>query len=368
MSKKLRIAIFCANEFAVPPSSKMKDIYAPLWLTHYITEKLVKKGHNVTLFASSDSKSKAKLVSNNLVSLVRNKEISRFYKPTDNKLLRTQGIIGNYEYLLISKLYQMAVAKKFDIIYISLIGIRPLPFASLCQTPTVFTLNSPLAPYNRFFFTEYKKRCPQIHLIGISKSQIKLAPNLFTDIVYNGIDLKNFHLNLKPKDYLLVSGRIVPGKGIYEAIKIAQKTKNKLIIIGKHTEDQYWQKKVKPFLGKNIKYQGVLPYPKVPKFYENAKALLFPIKWEEPFGLVMTEAMACGTPVIAFNRASVPEIIKNGKTGFIVKNIKEAADAVKKIDQIDRKECRKWVEEKFGLEKMVDEYEKVFFRILKLKN
>ena len=343
MNKKLRIAIFCANEFAVPPSSKMKDIFAPLWLTHYITEKLLEKGHKVTLFASSDSKTKAKLISNNLVSLRSNKKLTRFYKPVGNKLLRTQGIIGNYEYLLISKLYQTDLAKKFDIIYISLIGIRPLPFAPLCQTPTVFTLNSPLTPYNKFFFTEYKKRYPQMHLIGISKSQTKSAPNLFTDVVYNGIDIKTFYLNLKPKNYFLVSGRIVPGKGIHEAIKIAKAAKKKLIIIGKHTEDQYWQKKVKPFLGKNIEYRGVRPYPQVPKLYENARALLFPIKWEEPFGLVMTEAMASGTPVIAFNRASVPEVVKDGKTGFIVKNIKEAVEAVKKIDEIDRRECRKRV-------------------------
>ena len=103
------------------------------------------------------------------------------------------------------------------------------------------------------------------------------------------------------------------------------------------------------------------------KLLKNAKALIAPIQWKEPFGLFMIEPMACGTPVIAFKRGSVPEIIKHGKTGFIVKNISEAVKAIKKIDQIDRKECRKHVEEKFSIEKMVDGYEKVYYDLLKKK-
>ncbi len=378
--RKLKIAVFCTNEFSVPPSPKMKDIYAPLWITHYIVEELVKRGHKVTLFASSDSKTKAKLISENLVSLASNKNLSRFYKQVTEikgskfyqQLVSRKTTIENYEYLLLSKLSRMAIAKKFDLVYVSLIGLRAVHLATVYKTPTVFTINSPLNSFWKIFFKEYKKRHPQLHFLGISKSQTRPDPDLFSGIVYNGIKIKNFHFNPKPKDYLLISGMIAKEKGIYEAIKIAKRVNKKLIIIGRHTEDEYWRKKIKPLLGKNIQYKGLLPYPEVPKFYENAKAFIFPLQWEEPFGLTMAEAMACGTPVIAFNRGSVKEVVKNGKTGFVVKpfnknkktNIDGFVRAIKKIDQIDRKECRKWVKEKFTVEKMVDGYEEVFYKIL----
>ena len=136
------------------------------------------------------------------------------------------------------------------------------------------------------------------------------------------------------------------------------------MIMGRHTEDFYWREKIKPQLKGEIKYQGLLPHLQTAQFYKNAKAFLFPIKWPEPFGLTMIEAMACGTPVIAFDKGSVREIIKDGETGFIVKNMREMVQAIKKIDQIDREKCRKWVEEKFTVEKMVQGYEKIFYRIL----
>ncbi len=380
-NKKLKIAIFCATEFSVPPTKKMKDIYAPIWLTHYITEELTRRGHKITLFAPSNSKTKAKLVSDGLTSLATNKELKRFYRQVPEirrkkfyqKLLARRGIIDNYDYLLLSKLYQEALKRKFDIIYISLIGLRPLPFAALCPTPTVFSLNSPLGSFSKFFFRQYKKKYPQIHFVALTKSHAKAAPNLFKAIVNNGIKIENFKFNQKPKNYLLISGRIAREKGIYEAIKIAKLAKEKLIIIGRKTEDNYWHKKVKPYLGKNIKFKGFVPYYEMPKYYKNAKAFLFPLRWEEPFGLTMIEAMACGTPVIAFDRGSVKEIVKNGKTGFVVPpfakgkriNFTGAVKAIKKINQIDRYECRKLVEENFTIEKMVDSYEELFFRILK---
>ena len=376
----LKIAVFCANEFSIPPSKKMKDIYAPLWITHYVVEELVKKGHKVTLFASSDSKTKAELVSDNLISLSENKELSKFYKQITEldrsqiyrKLSKRKDVIHNYEYILISKLYQMALAKKFDIIYINLIRLRPLPFAALCPTPTVFTFNDPLTSLTKFFFSEYKKRYPHLHFVGISKSQIKSAPDLFSAVVYNGIEIKNFPFNPKPKNYLFTAGRIVQEKGIYEAIQITKKSKEKLIIAGRHINDLYWYNEVKPYLSGRIQYKGLLPLNKLSKLYQNAKAFIFPLKWEEPFGLIMAEAMSCGTPVIAFNRGSVPEVVKDKKTGFLVPpftnnkkiNYKGFIEAIKKISQIDRRECRRHIEEKFTIEKMVDNYEKVFYDIL----
>ena len=144
-----------------------------------------------------------------------------------------------------------------------------------------------------------------------------------------------------------------------------RKAKEKLIIAGAPNEGHYWEKKIKPYLGKNIVYVGNIPYEETHKLYSESKVALLPIQWEEPFGLTFIEAMACGTPVITFGRGSAPEVIKDKKTGFIIKSVNEMAKAIKKVDQIDRHECRRWVENKFTIQKMVEGYEKVFLKILK---
>ncbi|TFG35116.1 MAG: glycosyltransferase, partial [Parcubacteria group bacterium] len=137
-----------------------------------------------------------------------------------------------------------------------------------------------------------------------------------------------------------------------------------LVIVGPPVTGSYWEERIKPYLGDKIKYTGHIPYRELCNYYQKARAILVTIKWEEPFGLVMIESMACGTPVIAFRRGSVPEVIEDKKTGFIVENIKEMAEAIKKIDSIKRKDCRKHVENNFGMDRMVDHYEKEFLRIV----
>jgi len=126
----------------------------------------------------------------------------------------------------------------------------------------------------------------------------------------------------------------------------------------------YFETKIKPKLNSQIKYVGELSQGELSNFYGSAKACLYPINWEEPFGLIMAESMACGTPVIAFDRGSAREVVENGKTGFVVKNIKEAVEVIKKIGQIDRMACRKRVENLFSYQRMVSDYEKVYQEIL----
>jgi len=186
--------------------------------------------------------------------------------------------------------------------------------------------------------------------------------------IYNGIDIERFPFNYKPKDYLAFLGRMSPEKGPVEAIKIAKKAKMKLIMAAKIdlVDQEYFAREVKPLIDdKQIKFIGEVNHQGKVKLLKNAKALITPIQWEEPFGLFFVEAMACGTPVIAFRMGSVPEVVKDGKTGFIVKNIKEAVEAVKNIDQIKREDCRIWVEKNFPIKKMVDDYEKIYYQIVK---
>jgi glycosyltransferase involved in cell wall biosynthesis len=167
------------------------------------------------------------------------------------------------------------------------------------------------------------------------------------------------------EDYLLFFGRIHPEKGVYESIQIAKKSKRKLIISGLIQDQQYFDHKVKPFINKDdIIYVGNSGPTERNKLLGGSKALLHPISFEEPFGLSVAEAMFCGTPVIAFNRGSMPEIILDGKTGFIVQNIDEAVEAVQNVKHINRRYCNEWTVSKFTTQKMVEGYLKVYKEIL----
>lgn len=356
--KKLKIAIFCTNEWPTPPPKNI--FYAPLWIAYWVAEGLAKRGHKVFYFGSRESKLKyAKLISFSLSAIKYNKKLKPFI-PKIN-----ENVVNFYEQLMISKIYQMDKKEKFDIIHIHPYR-RCIVFAPLTKTPTVITIHDPIEGWQKHLLS-WTKKFPSIHLISLSNAQRKPLPNLnYAATVYNGIDLKKFKFNKKPKDYFVAAGRFVPEKGIDLAIEAAKKAKIKLKIAGGPNKGLFWEKKIKPNLGKEIEYVGMVDYSEMGNFYGKGKALLTPIRWEEPFGLYFIEAMACGTPVITFKRGSAPEIIKNGKTGFLVKNLKEMVKAIEKIDSIERRECRKWVKENFTIEKMVENYERAFYKILGL--
>jgi glycosyltransferase involved in cell wall biosynthesis len=359
--KKLKIAIFCTNEWPTPPPQKI--FYAPLWIAYWVAEGLAKRGHKVFYFGSKESKLKyAKLISFGIPAIKYNKKVSELIK---NPYLN-EKVVNFYEQLFVSKIYQMAKKENFDIIHIHPYR-RCINFAPFAKIPTVITIHDPIEGLAKHMLS-FTKEIPQIFLISISNAQRKPLSNLnYAATVYNGIDIKNFKFNQKPKDYFVAAGRFVPEKGIDLAILAARKAKIKLKLAGGPAKGEYWEKKIKPFLGKNIEYVGMLDYSKIGDFYGKAKGLLYPHRWQEPFGLIFIEAMACGTPVIAFKRGSAPEIIKDGKTGFLVKNLDEMVRKIKEIEKIDRKECRRLVEEKFTIERMVENYEKVFYQILAKK-
>lgn len=362
--RKLRIAVIASNFIRIPP--RLKDIPhgysgAPEMIVHEITEGLVKKGHNVTLFASGDSKTSAKL-----------------FWLTKKGLATTKGI-GVKKHLLfelfhLSLAYQKIQKEKFDLINCHFDWPSSL-FAPFVKIPTVITLHSPLNNFSPLMKKVLKCSSRNSNYISISNSQRKGFPELnYVETIYHGIDIKKFKFNIQPKNYFIFVGRIVPDKGAHLAIKICKKLGEKLYIIGDYSRDNdyyinYFKKEIEPNLDhKKIIWLGKwIPEKEVINFYRNARALILPLQWEEPFGLTMVEAMACGTPVVAYNRGSASEIIKDGKNGFLANDINEMTQKIKKIDTIHREDCRKWVEEKFTLEKMIENYEKIFYRILKMR-
>lgn len=357
--KKLKIAVFCTNEWPTPPPENV--FYAPLWIAYWISEGLAKRGHKVFYFGAKESKLKyAKLVSFNLPAIKYNKEVSEFIS---NPYLN-EKIVNFYEQLMISKIYAISKKEKFDLIHIHPYG-RCINFAPLFKIPTVITLHDPIEGFTKHIL-KFAKKNPQLFFVSISNAQRKPLPDLnYVATIYNGIDIERFKFNLKPKDYFVSAGRFVPEKGIDLAILAAKKAKIKLKIVGGPSKGKFWEEKIKPHLGGNIEYLGMVSYSELPKLYGEAKGVLHLHRWREPFGLILIEAMACGTPVITFKKGSAPEIIRNGKTGFLVKNMDEVVEKIKEIEKIDRKECRKLVEEKFTIEKMVENYERIFLKIVK---
>ena len=351
MKKKLRIAQIAPLWVRVPPKK-----YGGIELIiKYLCDELTSRGHKVTLFASGDSQTKAKLVS------LRKRPLLEDGIKWTNQAFTLLNIAQVYEH-----------KKDFDIIHAHN-DIYDLFFALTSTTPTVHTIHNPLIAkteqdLRKLVFEHYR----HLNYVNISESQKKLAAAKrmhFIKTVYNGIDVSQFSFNAHPKNHFIWIARVDKYKGIGNAIRASRLAHEKLIMAGRldYTQEEYFAKEINPRLNSQTQFIGEIGGKEKSIFYRNAKALLYPIEWDEPFGLVMTESMACGTPVIAFDRGSVREIVKNGVTGFVVKTIPEMVRAMKKIDTIDRQACRDWVEKKFSVKAMVDGYEEVYERVLSQK-
>lgn len=363
--KKLRIAMLASNLLRIPPAAKHIPpgfSGAPEMVVSRITEGLVKRGHKVTLFASGNSKTKAKLAN------IREK---------DSYSEKRIGVRHHrlFEHPLIFQAYQMAREGKFDIIH-SHFDIRTGAYAPFVKTPTVSTIHSSLDSFLMKNILKFYKNTQ--YYVSISNAQRKPIKDLnYIGTVYHGVDLEKIKPSFKKGGYFVTLGRIVEGKGNLDAVKAIIKTNEKLLLMGMPVPNsQYW-KKIKPHINnKQIDHLGFMPRKKMFSYLRNAKALILPAYIDEPFGLTMIEAMACGVPVIAYRKGSVPELIKNGRNGFVVPpldkkgdpNIKGLTETIRKIEQIDRKECRRSAEEKFTFEKMIDGYEEVYHKILERHN
>jgi glycosyltransferase involved in cell wall biosynthesis len=315
----------------------------------YVTEELVRLGHEVTLFASGDSQTSATLVAGCPIALWRDPDVQETLP---------------HHVRLVELVFQQA--SRFDIIHFHLDYLH-LPLVRRHRCPTVTTMHGALRLHDvKALFDEYR----DIPLVSISDNQRVPVPSAgWQATVYHGLPRTLFRPTERAGGYLAFLGRMSPEKGVNRAIEIARRVNLPLVIAGKiyPEERAYFDTVIAPLINASqdsVHLVGELGGTEKDKFLGNARALLFPIDWEEPFGLVMIEALACATPVIAWRRGSVPEVIDDGVTGFIVDSIDAAVQAVGRLDEIDRLGCRRVFETRFDAGRMAREYVKVYEQIV----
>lgn len=332
---------------------------------------LTKRGHEVSLFAASGSQTDAKLESKRVAVTQTPLYDLVAQEPPSARGRELERSLTMYEQLTVGDLIKRNQKRPFDVIHINRAHYA-LPFAQLTDSPVVVTVHDEVSPLRSFIFKQYDE-FPNVHFVALSERQREIAPGLhWLGIAHNGIDVSRYKFSDRPESLLMYAGRIVVEKGPHLAIDAAKAVGLPIELYGnKESQTQtlqptgFWDQEIEPRLGDNAIYKGLLAPDELANQYGRAKAVLLPITWEEPFGLVSIEAMACGTPVIAFRKGAFPEIIEDGVTGFLVDDVDEMAKAIKKVDTIDRAACRKHVEDNFSVEKMVDRYETLYTELAK---
>lgn len=314
-------------------------------IVSYLTEELVRQGHDVTLFASGDSRTSARL------------------EPFCETALRLDPRIKDpipHHVVMLDKV--RAVADQFDVLHFH-VDVLHYPLIRDFIDRTVTTLHGRLdLPEHQCVYAAFS-RAP---LVSISKSQRKPMPPVnWAGMVYHGLPQDLLPFNPAPTGgYLAFLGRISPEKGPDRAIEIAARSGATLKMAAKidRVDQDYWEEVIRPMVGAhpNVEFVGEINEREKAKFLGEASALLFPIDWPEPFGIVMIEAMACGTPVIAFRKGSAPEIIDEGVSGFVVDDIAEAVAAVERIGEFGRARARSSFERRFGIERVASDYLKIY--------
>lgn len=368
-------------------------IFAPRDLVVHLADGLVEKGHDVTLFTSHDTQTKAKIVPGDrdllekdyVQAMLDGKKSERLYWGY------FYTVKNNYEMDLTTRCYEMAQSGGFDIIHSYHERLAHF-FDQLTDFPTVYTLHDPLPSKelnSKYWLLEKYLQHNYVSISNAFRRHEKLNLN-YIDTVYHGIPIDDVPLGSGEGGYLAFMGRLIEEKGAEFAFEASQKTGIPLklassLMAVNVSDDEYYQNKILPYVDKTrTEFVGFLKDAKKHEFLCKAKCFLFPIQWEEPFGVVLLEAMACGTPVIAYNRGSVAEIVKDGVTGFIVdpdnedrpgkgswiikkQGIEGLIEAIGRIGEIDRKACRAHVEHNFSVKKMVEGYENVYKKVLASK-
>jgi glycosyltransferase involved in cell wall biosynthesis len=334
-----RVAVLSPVAWRTPP----RQYGAWETVASNITEGLVSRGWDVTLFATRDSVTRAHL----------HAVVDRGYEEDaaiDAKVA---------EYLHISEAFEHAA--EFDLIH-SHYDFMALAYTHMVKTPVLTTIHGFSSPKIMPAYEKYRDG----YFVSISDSD--RAPGLnYLATVYNGIDLSLYPLQERSGDCLVFLGRIHPDKGVHLAIEVAHRSGMPLLIAGIIQDRAYFREQVEPHLGRTVRYLGPVDVAGKNELFAQARAVLHLNTIPERFGLVLAEANAAGVPVIAMNLGSCREVIADGRTGFLVDGVDEAADALKRLGEIDRNECRRRVQERFSIETMVTAYERVYSRIFDLE-
>jgi glycosyltransferase involved in cell wall biosynthesis len=340
----VRIAEVSPPWLAVPPQG-----YGGIeWVVALLTDGLVERGHDVTLFATGDSKTKA-----SLEYVFESAPGSRF--------------INSIWHDTVHSLFVHRDIGRFDLIHQHTV-FSGLVAGAVVEVPVVLTIHGDFTDEMR---QVYELVAERIWFVAISQNQRSLMPELrYAGVVYNGIDTSLYPFRERKDDFVLFLGRAHPDKGPLRAVEAARVAGVRLVMavkVADEEEEKHWKEDVEPRLTEGTTVLGEISHQQKAELLARARAVLFPIDWEEPFGLVMTEAMACGTPVIATPRGAAPEVVSDGETGFIVSvadYADRAAEALTRVQEIDPAACRSRVAARFSQEAMVGGYEAVFQRII----
>ena len=342
----MRVGMIAPPWFPLPPQR-----YGGIeFVVSLLTEGLVKHGHDVTLFASGDSRTRA--------------DLSFIFAQAPFEQIENGGHLE-----VVHSLAAYKRAKEFDVIH-DHDGLASRAMGalvhSLLGTPVVATLHGPADATTVEMLSSLRH---DLAFIAISDYQRNGFPDLhFVGTIPNAVDVEHMPFQAEKDDFFLFIGRMSEDKGAHNAIEVARRLDSRLIMAGKVNEGPeraYYAERVEPYLSDRIHFRGEVDHETKMELYKRAKCTLFPIQWPEPFGLVMIESMACGTPVIAMRHGSVPEVMEHGRTGFIVDTVDEMVEAAKHIDEIDPAECRKAVEERFGIDHFVVQHEAAYEQLLR---
>jgi glycosyltransferase involved in cell wall biosynthesis len=340
----VRIAEIAPPWLAIPPRG-----YGGIeWVVSLLADGLAERGHDVTLVATGDSRTRATL--------------EAFFAEAPGT-----GFVNSIWHDAVHALFAFRGPDRFDVFHVH------TPYSALAAgaalgRPLVHTLHGSFTEEMRALYTLVGDRA---RYVAISEAQRSHMPELpYAGVVYNGVDLERYPFRETKEDFVLFLGRAAPEKGARRAVLAARAAGTPLVLAVKtadQAEEEHWERDVRTLLEPGDVVLGEITFEEKVDLLSRARAVLFPIDWDEPFGLVMTEAMACGTPVIATPRGSVPEVVAAGRTGFVVPvedYPDRAAEALGRIDDIDAAACREWVAERFSKEAMVEGYERVFDRVV----
>jgi len=320
-----------------------------------LADGLVERGHDVTVYTVRSSRSKGKvrgIFEEGRLSTLDGSRIDIF----------REGVLHSIA------AYKEISLEGFDVVHDHTWG-EGLACAAFTRIPTVHTIHGVVDERNEAFYRTLSKLA-NIFLVTISNWQRALLVGLPNCVgtVHNAVDVREFPYREEKEDFFLYLGRFCPEKGAHLACEEVRRIDGRLVLVGKlneRAEWEYFEREIKPYVdGKQIIFEGEVSNQRKKELLAHASALLVPLQWDEPFGIVMVEALACGTPVVAFNRGAAPEIVKNGEVGFVVNGFEEFVKRMKDVHDIDSRKCRERVVEEFSKEVMVKKYEEVYHRIV----